>query len=524
MFADAVAPSPMAADAYEAAPEQCAPLISPLRSLEAQQRTPSDVEALLEGEGRALRRRLLHAHLDERSPGTVTEPVIDADGRRHTHQRTPTRHLRTIFGEVDVTRTGYGGRGTESVPPLDAALHLPPERSAPGVRQRVAVEAAQRSCDDVVATSATTTGAHGPKRQAEQRVAYAAQDLHALYDTRRCATPQEVPRPSRVLVLTVAGQGVPRRTADLRAGTRRAAEAHPPPRCPRRTSGERAHTKRMATVAAVETIAAWVRTPEEIGREWPPAPGGMPARPRPEAKRVWASLAQPPAAVIDQAFEKAERRDPQPTKQWGALVDGNPTPLGLLSAAAAAYGVTLCIILALLHVLQYLWKAARALHPPGTLGAETWVAVRLEQLLRGRSQDVAAGMRRRATWRGLTEEQRAPVEPCANSLLQYADCLHDDVYLAVGVPSATGGIAGACRPLVNDRMAVPGARGSLDGAAAVLRLRALWVSGALEVSWPLHLAQEPKRHHTTRYADGKGPSPQPQPERQGKGAPLRLSK
>jgi len=44
----------------------------------------SDLEALLEVEGRALLRRLLQAHLDERSPGTVTEPVRDADGRMHT--------------------------------------------------------------------------------------------------------------------------------------------------------------------------------------------------------------------------------------------------------------------------------------------------------------------------------------------------------------------------------------------------------------------------------------------------------
>src|SRR6266705_2985233 len=114
MLAYAVAPSPMAADAYEAAREKCAQLIAHLRSLEARQMTHSDLEALLEVEGRELLRRLLQAHLDERSPGTVAEPVIGADGRAHTHQRTQTRHLMTIFGEVAVTRTGYGGHGTPS--------------------------------------------------------------------------------------------------------------------------------------------------------------------------------------------------------------------------------------------------------------------------------------------------------------------------------------------------------------------------------------------------------------------------
>ncbi len=121
MLAYAVAPTPMATDAYETAHEQFAQLIVHLRSPEARQMTHSDLEALLEVEGRELLRRLLQAHLDERSPGTVAEPVIGADGRAHTHQRTQTRHLMTIFGEVEVTRTGYGGHDTQSLHPLDAA-------------------------------------------------------------------------------------------------------------------------------------------------------------------------------------------------------------------------------------------------------------------------------------------------------------------------------------------------------------------------------------------------------------------
>jgi hypothetical protein len=524
MLAHAVAMTPMAADAYEAAHEKFAQLITHLRSPEAHQMIHSDLEALLEVEGREVLRRLLQAHLNERSPGTVAEPVMGADGRVHTHQRTHTRRLMTIFGEVEVTRTGYGGHGTESLHPLDAALNLPPERSSHGVRQRVAVEAAKQAFDDVVATVAMTTGAHVPKRQAEQLVERAAQDFAAFYETRRCATPQEAEHTSSVLVLSVDGKGVPMRKAALRAGTRQAAEAQPPPRGHRRQPGERAHTKRMATVAAVYTITPWVRTPDDIVRELQPTSGGLSPRPRPEAKRVWASLAQPPAAVIDQAFEEASRRDPQHTKQWVALVDGNPTQLCLLYAAAAAYGVTLHIVLDLIHVLQYLWKAAWVLHPKGTPDAETWVTTRLEQLLRGRSPHVAAGMRRSATVRRLTEEQRAPVDQCANYLLKYGDFLHYDAYLAAGFPIATGVIEGACRHLVKDRMEVTGARWSLGGAEAVLRLRSLWVSDDFEAYWHFHLEQEHKRHHTAHYASGKVPMPATPAKKRTRGTHLRLVK
>ena len=240
MLAYAVVPSLTATDAYTAAQEQCEHLIAHLRSPEAQQMTHSDLEGLLEVEGRELLRRLLQAHLDERRPGTVAEPVLGADGRAHTHQRTQTRRLMTIFGEVEVTRTGYGGHSTPSLHPLDAALNLPPERVSHGVRHRVAVEAAKHAFDDVVATIATTTGAHVPKRQAEQLVGRAAQDFEAFYNTQRCATPTEVQETSTVLVLSVDGKGVPMRKAALREGTRQAAEAQQSERHPQRRPGERA--------------------------------------------------------------------------------------------------------------------------------------------------------------------------------------------------------------------------------------------------------------------------------------------
>jgi len=47
-----------------------------------------------------------------------------------------------------------------------------------------------------------------------------------------------------------------------------------------------------------------------------------------------------------------------------------------------------------------------------------------------------------------------------------------DQYLKLGLPIATGVIEGACRYLVQDRMDRTGARWSLIGAEAVLRLRA----------------------------------------------------
>jgi len=81
--------------------------------------------------------------------------------------------------------------------------------------------------------------------------------------------------------------------------------------------------------------------------------------------------------------------------------------------------------------------------------------------------------------------------------------LRYDTYLAAGLPIATGVIEGACRHLVKDRMDITGARWSLQGAEAVLRLRALRSSGDFDAYWSFHEAQEFRRNHAANYAAGR---------------------
>jgi hypothetical protein len=74
-----------------------------------------------------------------------------------------------------------------------------------------------------------------------------------------------------------------------------------------------------------------------------------------------------------------------------------------------------------------------------------------------------------------------------------------DTALAAGWPIATGVIEGACRHLVKDRMDITGARWSLAGAEAILRLRALTANGDFDAYWAFHLRQEHHRVHWRRY-------------------------
>jgi hypothetical protein len=464
----------------------------------------SELERQLEGMGRELMRKLLQAHLDMRQPGQAVEPVRDAAGTTLTPTPVHVRSLESIFGTGEVARTGYGAAGTPSLHPLDGALNLPPEKYSLEVRRRVAIEAAKISFDEGVKTLEAFTGAHVPKRQFEQEVIRAAQDFEAFYADRQTRARAD-PHTGPILVLTVDGKGVVMRPEDLREATQRAAVARAKTFTARLGGGRRLHAKRMASVAAIYTVEPFVRTPEQILPESPPLEETGPARPRPEHKPVWASLAQSPEAVIREMFDEAARRDPKRQKCWVALVDGNLPQIDHLQQLTEERNIPLIIVVDFLHVAQYVWKAAGALFPDQEPQRDRWTRAPLLEILRGKASLVAAGVRRSATLRALTAAERKPVDECADYLRNYSPYLQYNQALAAGAPIATGVIEGTCRHLVEDRMNLPGARWSLTGAEAVLRLRALRSSDDFDAYGEFHEPQEYQRHHASRYADHRVP-------------------
>ena len=261
-------------------------------------------------QGRELLRRLYQAHLERRAPGEATAAVRDVQGQVRQQSRRQERGLETVFGEVRVERLGYGGEGLQSLHPLDADLNLPPELYSHQVRRRVAEEAAEGSFDKVVEALSKTTGAQVGKRQVEELVGRAAQDFDAFYQERQAGALQES-ESGPILAISVDGKGVVLRGEDLREATRQRAEASEHKRQKRLSKGEKRHAKRMATVAAVYTLAPQVRRPEEVMRVLAPQPQREERnRPRPQHKRLWASLEKRPKRSSSKPSGKPARGIP----------------------------------------------------------------------------------------------------------------------------------------------------------------------------------------------------------------------
>jgi hypothetical protein len=150
-------------------------------------------------------------------------------------------------------------------------------------------------------------------------------------------------------------------------------------------------------------------------------------------------------------------------------------------------------VIDLIHVLEYIWKAAWSLHDAGDPAAEDWVAARALAVLAGDSTRASREIIAEASAAGLTGSRRAGADSCVRYLNARHEYLRYGQALAEGWPIATGVIEGACRHLIADRLDIGGARWGLDGAEAVLTLRAVISNGDFPEYWRYHLAREHQR-------------------------------
>jgi hypothetical protein len=466
---------------------------------EASSLTHGELEARLTIDVRDLVRQLYQDHLDLRAAREERlGEVTDAEGTgRGSVEAGHVRPLRTIFGEVGVTRLAYRRRGEGNLYPADAALNLPRELHSHGLRELSAIESSRGSFEEASEAVRRATGATLAKRQVEQLAARSAVDFEAFYEDPSCT--QAALSDRDVLVLSADGKGIVMRPDALRPATAKAASRATAKLRTRLSKGEKRNRKRMAEVGAVYDATPIVRAPTDIiGRE-----DDTDRASAPEATNKWltASVVDDAATVISSIFEEAQRRDPQHQRTWVALVDGAKHQIERIEAEANARQVQVTIVCDFIHVLEYLWSSAWSFFAEGDPVAEEWVAQKALAVLNGEASTVAASIRRKATCLGLDPRARENADRCADYLLAKRDYLDYPRALKQGWPIATGVIEGACRHLVKDRLDLTGARWGLNGAEAILKLRALRSNGDFDAYWTFHLNRERHRVHEARYAD-----------------------
>jgi hypothetical protein len=452
-------------------------------------------------------RLLAQAHLDLRAAREQRrDDVTGAGGDARTICEDGHERVRVmIYGPVTTSRIAYRKKGKENLYPQDAELNWGQQAYSAGIIRRNAEAVATAPFGQAAAQVSAQGAIRLGKRQSEELAVATATDFGAFYASRR----PEPCDPETGLLLTADGSAFPVLPGALRPATAKAAAARAAAAaasgCPDDPGELRRSRKRMAELAAVADIPPAPRTPGDIiaalfgtrhgsGSSTRPAPG-----PEAAGKTMFASVRKPAGEVIAEAFAEAHRRDSDHLRPWFAVVDGNNHQIETITTLAADYQVTVPILIDLIHVTHYLWKAANSFFYTGDPEARAWVRDQTAKILDGKHRDVRAGIRRRATACGYSPAERAGADECADYLEHKQDYLDYPAFLTAGWPVASGLIEGAARWIVKDRMEVTGARWGLDGAEAVLKLRALHGTGDLGDYLDYHFQQEKHRNHDSRY-------------------------
>jgi hypothetical protein len=436
----------------------------------------------------ALGHTLLSSFVAGQGDGDLGPEAETAEGR--IARRLPERHDRryvSIFGELTITRAAYGTREGQKIErvPLDERLGLPE-----GDFSYVLEDWSQRLCLKESFAEAGHSlemlpGLRLGTRALEGINRAVAAHAPSFQDSLPLPPPGEE---GPLMVVTADGKGVPMRKP----------EPDGPRPHHRRTKGEKANKKQMACVGAVYSIGPFVRRAEDIIDEVLRDEKAE-QRPRPQHKHVWAEMTREiegievPAkeGLFCQLYAELTARNLGHDRPVICLLDGERA----LWEAQRVYFPEAVGILDLFHVLERLWAVAHCFHEEGSDEAKQFVEYRLRDLLQGRVGYVISGLRKRLRTEKLGGQRRKVVRAAVEYLANNREHLRYDEYLAAGYPIGSGVAEGACRHLVKDRLEQTGMRWTVEGAQAMLHVRALYLND----QWEDYLAFRVEREQARLY-------------------------
>jgi hypothetical protein len=370
----------------------------------------------------------------------------------HYHSQKRVNYF-SIFGDLVFERAYFYERGKGGECPLDAVLSLPERKYSDMVMENAELLGVDGAYQKGLETLVRLLMLDLPKLALETGIAEHSQMVKKYYE-QKARFPKDEEGP--ILVAQADGKGVPlvrQEVEKLKV---------------RRKKGDKKTAKKEAIATAVYSIEAYPRTPEEVAKTLfkqgePPA-----GRPSPCHKQIFATLKGKEKA-IHQLAKRVTCRLGKHIRERVALTDGSEPLQKQMLAKLPGF----VLILDIIHAVEYLWKAGTALYGETDPHRTEWVEAQTLDLLSSRTDLVIQRLEEKAA-------TLTPTSQVAKTLLQVANYFRRNQpymdyaeYLRRGWPIGTGVIEGTCRHLVKDRCELSGMLWTVDGAEALLALRAV---------------------------------------------------
>lgn len=451
-----------------------------------------EVERALFDKGLRLGLQLLETFVVAAGDGDHGKTVEHQGKTLHRSELKMTKRYRSIFGVLFIERHVYapGPKKQVAWAPLDARLGLPAGEQSYVLEDWVQRVCVKESFAEGVGSLRDLLGVNTSVRAAEVMTRKMAAYADHFSETAAAFDPSSE---QEIVVLAADGKGVPmRRPLEQRLQEHRAVTAVPEaaesaapdqqpsagPKPKRLKKGEKRTRKQMAYVGAVYSIAPFKRSAEEVVNELR-RKQRQADRPRPQNKQVFAEMTRfREGQVINGQVRCFARLAMSAVFRAGSaktlvcLMDGQRSLWALKEGwFGRAIGV-----LDIFHVLERVWQVAHACHGEGTRAAELQVDQHLRLLLEGKVGYVVGVCKRLLGQHHLKGSRAKTVQETITYFENNKQYMKYDEYLAAGYPIGTGVAEGACRHFVKDRMELSGMRWEIEGAQAMLSLRALYLN------------------------------------------------
>ena len=412
----------------------------------------------------------LRAHVAAQGDGNLGPSVDQPEGKtlRRMEDKSESRYV-SVFGELNFSEFVYAERESQKIEirPVSARLEMPEsefslllEQWSQAFAAKESFGEAQEAIQSILGLGISVSAFENMNRRMAEEVGGFRESLGV--------PPQE--DEGEMLILAADCKGVPMVKK----------EKEPRPKGHRLKKGEKRNKKKMAVVTAVYSIDRFERTADDVMSELRDECEKQ-ERPKPQNKRVRAEMTHIDGGResngkdrgLKAAADEIAQRNPGGRKRVGIVMDGEKA---LWKRVLRLFPMSV-FILDLYHVTEYLWDAAHAFFGEGTDEAQEFADKQLREILEGRVGYVIGALKQMATKRKLRGGKKKAVNSAVKYYTNNRKFMKYDKYLAEGLPIGSGVAEGACRHLVKDRMERTGMRWRVEGAQAMLNVRATYLNG-----------------------------------------------
>ena len=396
-------------------------------------------------------------------------------GEKVSKKGLQSRNYQSLFGFHQLLRPSYWTKSLGKFFVLDEDLSLPQAKWSYNLQELIGLNASENDFRESVRVVNKLLGLNLSGKSSERNAGYLGVEVENYYESKEL-----LPRTDAVCFsATFDGKGVPK----IRDAAKQ--EGNPKKKLGK---GEKKGVMQMATVGVMSCFEPRQRTSNGIINTLMGSPLSkvQPDKAVKLEKQVndnrWhqdihrRSFLADQAKSVDYGIRYLKERMRNPHSKFVVPLDGGIGLEEKVMAAVKKYGLEAQfdgIIMDIIHVSGYVWKAATAIYGEKSKSRAPWVRKALEDLLASNTDDVIERLEGFLEKKKLSKAKIKQIQKTINYFKNHKHKMDYQKFIDKGYPVSSALVEAACGHLVKERMEQSGMRWSSQGAQNIMDLRAV---------------------------------------------------